>query len=326
MKSASATTEHANMNDLFSDWLSSGSAGPCCIQGRRCNYILIRVEKNADFEYLYCQEQYGGIRSISNEKFEFAGIYCRKDGLLYDAGNDLTSIAEDPEPLKARSAQSLRKRLEADVRAKVEAVIGNDRNNLQITELTSLSLIKNLEYAYQYHAAEDARKHYLSIVNYEHRAFSCNYVPAQWTEETLLSYIADPEGYIQEQVEHFITNNQENMLYDFLYHDAVWKEYQAILADTENPVHIIKKISAAMAVTTAKMVNVTVLKNGTEFTFKTEASDLRRDCSYYYSTSNILAADRRKFKKLFGKSANYTPEEIVRITYAKNVLYEAEQK
>lgn len=42
----------------FSDWLSSGSAGSHCTQGNRCNYILIRVEKNADFEYLYCQKRY----------------------------------------------------------------------------------------------------------------------------------------------------------------------------------------------------------------------------------------------------------------------------
>lgn len=323
----STTVEHEkNMNDRFSDWLSSESVGPYCIQGRGCNYILIRVEKNADFEYLYCQKRYGGIRSISNEKFEFAGIYCRKDGLLYDAGSDLTSIAEDPESLKARSAKELRKQLEAAVRAKVEAVIGNDRNNLQVTELTSLSLINALEYAYQYRAAEDARKHYLSVVDYEHRAFSCNYVPDQWKEETLLSYIADPEGYMREQAEDYIAENQENMLYDFLYHDAVWKEYQAILADTENTVHIIKKISEAMTATTAKTVNVTVLKNGTEFTFKTEASDLRRDCGCYYDTYPIVAADRRKFEKLFGRGEHYTPEEIVRITYGKAILYEAEKQ
>lgn len=127
----------------FSDWLSSGSAGSHCTQGNGCNYIPIRVEKNADFEYLYCQKRYDEGDTILNADFQFAGIYCWKDGLLYDAGYDLTSIAEEPESLKARSAQAFGKWLEAAVRAKVEAAIGNDRNNLQVTELTSPSLIKN---------------------------------------------------------------------------------------------------------------------------------------------------------------------------------------
>lgn len=50
---------------------------------------------------------------------------------------------------------------------------------------------------------------------------------------TLLSYIADPEGYAQKRAENHIAENQENMLYACLYHDAVWKEYQAILSDTK---------------------------------------------------------------------------------------------
>lgn len=115
----STTVEHAkNTNDRFSDWLSSDSVGPYCIRGRGCNYILIRVEKNAYFEYLYCQKRYDKGETIQNEHFEFSGIYCRKDGLLYDAGCDLTSITEDPESLKARSAEALRQQLETDVQKK----------------------------------------------------------------------------------------------------------------------------------------------------------------------------------------------------------------
>ena len=119
-------------------------------------------------------------------------------------------------------------------------------------------------------------------MDYEHRAFSYNYVQNQWNEDTLLSYIADPEGYAQKRAENHIAENQENMLYACLYHDAVWKEYRAVLSDTKNTVHLIKKISAAITATSAK-------------TFKMEASDLRRDCGACYSTQSIVAADHRKF-------------------------------
>ena len=311
------------MNDLFTNWLASGDAGPCCFQDKGYNYILIRVEKNADFEYLFCQRQYNKEGLVRDSTFKYAGIYCRKDGLLYDAGYDISSMEENPEPLKARSAEALKEQLKAAVREKVEAAIGNDRKNLQITELTDSGLLNQLEYTRKYGARESARKRYLDTADYEPPVFSCHYVPDRWKEDSLLSYIADPEGYVGQQAEGYIAENQESMLYDFLYNDAVSKEYRAILADAANPVHIIKKITTAMAATSAKTVNVTIRKNGTELTFKTEAFSLRGDCGSHYNSWNIVAADRRKFEELFGRSADYRPEEILRIVYARNVLYEA---
>lgn len=311
------------MNDTFTSWLASGDAGPCCFQDKGYAYILIRVEKNADFEYLFCQRQYNKEGLVRDSTFKYAGIYCRKDGLIYDAEHDLTSLEENPELLQKRSAEELREQLKVAVREKVEAAIGNDRRNLQIAELTDSRLLNQLEYTNKYSAKEAARRHYLDTVDFEPPVFSCHYDPDRWKEDSLLACIADPEGYARQQAEGFIADNQENMLYDFLYNDAVLKEYRAILADTGNPVHIIKKIKAAMETTSAKTVNVTIRKEGTEFTFKTEASSLRGDCGSHYNSWSIVAADRRKFEQLFGRSADYTPEEILCITYARNVLYEA---
>lgn len=311
------------MNDLFSSWLDSGDVFPCCFQEKGYCYTLIRVEKNADFEYLFCQRQYSKEGLTRDSTFKYAGIYCRKDGLLYDAGYDLTSMEENSEPLQSRSIEALREKLKAAVREKVEAAIGNDRSNLQVAEITDSGLLSRLEYIHNYDAKDTARRRYLDTVDFEPPVFSCHYDPDHWKEDSLLSYIADPEGYARKQAEDYMAENQENMLFDFLYNDAVLKEYRAILADTGNPVHLIKKISAAMAATSAKTVNVTIRKNEKEFTFKTEAFSLRGDCGSHYNSWSIVAADRRKFEELFGRSADYTPEEILRITYARNVLYEA---
>lgn len=40
--------------------------------------------------------------------------------------------------------------------------------------------------------------------------------------------------------------HQEEMLYEFLYKDAIQKEYQAIMENTDNPIYAVKKIMAAM--------------------------------------------------------------------------------
>ena len=74
----------------------------------------------------------------------------------------------------------------------------------------------------------------------------------------------------------------------------------------------------------AKTVNVTILKDGIEFTFKTEASDFRHDCGSYYNAWGLTAADRRRFEELFGRYAGCYPQEIVRITYTRKVLYDAQ--
>lgn len=311
------------MNDTFKSWLASGDAGPCCFEEKRYNYTIIRVEKNADFEYLFCLRQYDKGSVVRGSSFNYAGIYCRKDGLVYDAEYALTSMEDDPEPLKGRSSEALKEQLKAAVREKVEAAIGNDRANLQVRELTDSGLLSQLAYTCQYGAKETARRRYLDTVDFDPPAFACNYEPDRWQEDSLLAYIADPEGYVERQAGEYIEENQETMLHNFLYNDAVLKEYQAILEDHGNPVHTIKKIMDAMRTTSAKTVNVTIRKDGTEFTFKTEASSLRGDCGSHYNSWGLVAADRRKFEQLFGRGADYTPEEILCITYARNVLYEA---
>ena len=214
------------MNDLFSNWLASGDAGPCCFQDSGHAYIVVRIEKNADFEYLFCQQLYHKENLTRSGTFKYAGIYCRKDGLLYDIQYSFSDIAESTESIKERSSETLREKLKAAVREKVEAAIGNDRSSLQVTELTDSRLVNQLEYTLNYSAKEAARKHYLDTVDFEPQAFSCHYDPDHWKEDSLLSYIADPEGYAQKQAEDYIAENQENMLFDFLYNDAVCLEWE----------------------------------------------------------------------------------------------------
>ena len=76
----------------------------------------------------------------------------------------------------------------------MEADIGNDRSNLQVAELTDSGLLSRLEYTLNYDAKETARRRYLDTVDFEPQAFSCHYDPDHWKEDSLLSYIADPEG------------------------------------------------------------------------------------------------------------------------------------
>lgn len=123
---------------------------------------MIWVEKNADFEYLFYQTLYNTEGPVRDENFNYAGIYYRKDGLLYDVCQDIISIVEKADSLRVRTAEALQEQLMGTVRERVEAVINNDRNNLQVTKLADECLLNQLEYTYKYGAAQTARNLYLS--------------------------------------------------------------------------------------------------------------------------------------------------------------------
>ena len=309
------------MNKEFLSWLGHTREDTCAIESAGMTYHFVRVRKNEAFDYLYCQRQYSGKELTRGGAFNYAGIFCRKDSELYDAQSDVQDLAG--KDTQERSAGRLREYLQKSVRQLVETIVGNDRENLKITELTTPTLVKALGDYCKYYAKEAARKIYLATIDFEEPAYSCSYEPEYWTEDSLLSYILAPAEYAEKEAAAYYADHQEDILQSFLCGDALMEEYQALVGDTENPVHTVKKIMAAMNATAAKTVNVTICKDGEEFSFKTESQELRRDCMNYYSSWNIVAADRYRFEKQFGRSTNYYPQEIVRITYARAVLYEA---
>jgi len=312
------------MNELFASWLTAEENGLLHFHKGSTLYIFIRVAKGAGFDYLYCQRHYNAERFTRGDSFKYAGIYYSQDSLIYDGQYDLREVC-DEDSTESRTVEALRERLKKAVRQRIEAAIGNDRNNLKVAEITDKRLLDSLDYFYKYTAKQNARSTYLDNMEVEESAFQCRYSPDNWTEESLLSYISDPDGYVEKEASAYMAENQENMLSDFLENDAILSEYRALLENKKNPVHRVKKIIAAVGASGAKTVNVTICKDGTEFSFKTEASDLRRDCDSYYHSWHIVAADRREFERIFGRNADYRPEHIIRIMYGKKVLYEADE-
>jgi hypothetical protein len=186
-------------------------------------------------------------------------------------------------------------------------------------------MLRKMEDYKKYHAGSEARKAYLNGDYDEDGGFGitfrCDYSPERPTEESLLTYILDPQEYVRAEAEAYIDSHQEDILSDFLANDMVLVEYAEIINNPLNPVHCVKRIMRAVSASSAKTVNVTISKDGVEFTFKAEANQFRSDCISNYSNWNIAAADRREFETRFGRHAHYEPNDIVRIEYARSVLY-----
>lgn len=317
--------EKSTFSSMFTDWLTvaDGSAFEC--KADSYHTTVIRVRKNEDFDYLYCQRQYHGAGIERGDKFDYAGIYCKRDGLAYDSQYDLRGLTDT----ESRSKEALREELKQAVRRSVEAAVGNDRRNLRVNELSAERERDSHAYFQKYTAPGNAREAYLSGEYEDGDAFvftfKCDYSPDNWTEDSLLAYILNPAQYAVTEAAAYMDANQEDMLAAFLRADIVAAEYAAILENPLNPVHRVRRIMRAVGASSAKTVNVTICKDDIGITFKAEAAQFRRDCTDHYSDWNITAADRREFEQRFGRNARYGPEDILRIEYARSVLYQAEE-
>ena len=315
------------MRNDFEEWLASEDAGPYIIKDalEECR-VIMRICKSADIDLLFVQRNYRGIGVSPCEEFRYGGTYCRKDNLLYCVTFDHWLVDMlGIQDATGRSVRALTEQKECAVRRCVEDIIAGDRNNLRVSELTDDILVNRMNDFRDCGAYGEARSRYLSNKG-NVPSFECEYRinNNERTVEGLLSYILDPVGAVEHEAAAYIRIHQEAMLFGFLHNDAINKEYQAILDRMEDPVHTVKKIMGAMKASPAKTVNVTIFKDGVEFTFKADAGCFRCDCRYAYSVFDIAAPDQKEFKEIFGRNSDYGPMDIRRITYGKKTLYEAD--
>ncbi|GHU57898.1 hypothetical protein AGMMS49975_24050 [Clostridia bacterium] len=281
----------------FKEWLVGAECST--FQYRRGNdrYTIILVRKNADFDYLYCQRQYNDDGIRRGDQFNYEGIYCKRDGKVYDWRYNVRDLG-DIGAENGGGSQTLYNRLEEAIRGAVETDIGNDRRNLRVNEISDARWLERLAHFSKYTALDRARSLFLfgdeeSGGNGDGYAFifKCSYSPEEWTEDSLLAYILDPAGYTSAETADYMENHQEEMLVAFLEGDMIAAEYAALLANPRNNAHIIKRIIQAVTASPAKTVNVAILKNGVELTLKAGADQFRADCNDRYNNWNMAPAD-----------------------------------
>ena len=295
----------------FQRWLESGNGPMTGYVGERADTLLIRLEKASSVDYLYRTSiaQDSGI-SWSNSLL-FCGVYDGENHALYLARNVQTIFTRGPVPLVAEPGNSM-----------MEDILANDKSNLPVQKVTGWLAAHSLEHYQKYGAKEDAIQ-----MLFESRApdgvFRSGYAMEELPEAAFLAWLQDPEGFIQTEAEAYIKSDSENVLRQFLENDALLAEYQALIQDTGSPIHRMKAITDALNSSNAKMVTVTVQKGEGELTFKMEASQMKGHHAYY-SSYYIPAADRRRFQQVFGRSADFKAEDVIRITYGRNTIYLAE--
>ena len=309
------------MQNALLEWLESGDPAPLKIDKE--HRVVVRIPVDQNFDYLFCQWNYNRNKVQRSNKFEYTGIYCKKDKKLYDLQHRLSEFDDKYMELRA---ETLREQMQGLVQRLIEETINNDRKNLKVKEINDSQRLKNLEYYIQYQAYKDARELYLKLDGETAEAYRYKnqFRADAWSEETLLDYILDPMLYVTMVAAMYVENNQENILSDFLRGDALLAEYAKILATPENNIHTILKIRKGISTVSAKQVTITMMVGEKELTFKYDAARLTWDCENKFSSYGADRDGRDQLEEAMGRGCNdFCPKSIVRITYGRNTIYEA---
>lgn len=301
----------------FKEWLANDD----------CTYFDINIEHgwrdritkvkiNDDFKLLYSQyrnEKYG---EMQDKRFEFCGIYYNADGLIYDPGYAISrSDAE-----KSHIVGLFNER----IRARIDELVDNNIDNLPVCEITDKHEKDWFENYLRYQVKTDARNTFF-LGDYKRLKYHCTYYDENpMVTDKIFDYIRNPEAFIDAAAREYIQKNGEKILIAILKTRALNEELEAIEVDKSSNIHLIKRITEAMrAEPAASMVKVTVEIDGATHEFSYSHDSLCRDPLNAYKMWNTTRKEASAFYDIFNCN-EFKPEEIVCITYRKNVLYSKE--
>lgn len=314
------TTSHRN----FQRWLNVGTY-PITFLDRDDNPVcpLIQLENSKGVTYLYHVALRDG--SITWDYApHFIGAYNRTNGALYLTRDFLCSsecARAELVDIAAQNNPTVKDEINAKVNQYVEAAIGREIKNHSVTELASGYFSRVYKEELEDRAAYKARKLFFEGREPDWQ-FQPDYAMKKLKESTFLAYLRGPEQFVQQAAERYIAFERFSFLSDFYKNEVLKAKYHALVQDTTDPIHRMKAIADAVKSSGAKTVIVTIQKDDQEFTFEMMADSLAEIRSWYTSL-DMAFVDRIEFSRLFGGSTYFLANEITKITYGRNTIYEA---
>lgn len=291
----------------------------CKEYNRNDTLTLIKFKYDENNIFIYYIFNYENDFKIQKD-FTYGGFYNSLTDTFYDADYDIRKlIGED---CKIKSITDVMQEINRSASNKIYEIIDNF-NDCSL-EKKAKSLLteyhkKDIENYKEYYAEREATNMFFDgedQTKTEFNLLSCG----NYNTEDIVNYLNEKDKFIEFKAREYMEHNLSSIYTKFLCGKLAVKEYEKIINDKGSILHIKKKISDS--ITNQKTVNVTILKNDIEFTFKTDARSLKNGkYNNHYWTYNINTKDRELFYKTFGKNADYTADEIEEITYCKKVIY-----
>ena len=294
-------------------WLENEDERMLVIKGTYYGEVYVRYRYNEDLDLIIRMEatKDGHLKLGTDMKCE--GVWSRKTKELYYEGFKLQEYIRDyikPE----NSHSSIYEDINESVKEKVEELIRPYEDSIEIEKLSKEEISSQ-----EYYAGHTARKQYLMGCDCENK-YECEY-EVDSIQSKVLRYITDRDALITELAKQYIEENKDTIRNDIIRAKLTEIELARLLKEADIHLKTMRDIIASVP-QDCKTVNVTTVIDGKELTFKSEASQLRRDCEKHYSKWYIPSSDRSLFDVTYGHMTDFRPEDITKITYSRKVLYE----
>lgn len=305
-----------NIYDEFSKWLK-GDEQRFCDEVMGDNEVYIKIRYNDEIDLIYSFHRTVDGEIVAGEDLKYQALYYRPEDKLYDMQYKLHYRLRDFAELE-RGCETERVEFEKYVRERVEQIVSQYSDSIVVDDEAR----KRVE-RYERDIDEAARKIYLNETDAEF-SYKCEYSAEQF-EKYLIKYISEREKIIRSVVEEYHEKRKDEIRDDIIHNILTKERLELYKQGKDKQIEIVKKIIDSIP-QDCRTVNVTTVIDGKELTFKTEASELRRDCKSTYSTWYIKTPDREDYERLYGRCSGYKPEDITKITFSRKTLYEREEK
>lgn len=295
------------------EWLRDESRTMYCVVTRYSKYVLVKLPMKGEYGIIYVCDNDKEEFLRPYKDLEYQGFYRKGTAEIYNAQYKLRQLISE-EVYEERRGENLRVGFETEVRERVEALIGEIEKDIRLDESTSEIQQKRKSYA-----ESQARQVYLKSGSAKFK-YHCKY-DARYFEEIMLDYVMDKEKCVTRIANEYFENRHEIIISDIVENLMAKEIYDEMEKGEDERLTAMRNIIASIE-PTYRTVNVTINVEGKELTFKYEADTLRKDCGTSYNTWDIPAKDRREFDRLYGRSADFTPENITKITYGRKTIYE----
>lgn len=272
--------------------------------------LLIRVPLDAETDVLYLLSGYGDAPIRLDDDAEYVGVYSRLRDELHNVGYDLREAVEDRYATDRASTITL---IEAEASRLVLELVGD--GPVEVTD-ESERVNYDQDYYMKYVLDKEATQHFYARTE---PAFNPVVRIRDITATQYAQAINHPDESARYWAERYVAR-QARYINLRLWELPLVRQRLAELEATEGEHHLRRAIAESIG--DEKMVRVDVERDGTKLTVRMEAGELKRADSTYYASWHMDAPSRKAFTEAFGRSADLHARDIVRISYAKRVLYE----
>ncbi|MEE0874573.1 MAG: hypothetical protein UIH27_14050, partial [Ruminococcus sp.] len=154
--------------------------------------------------------------------------------------------------------------------------------------------------------------------------FQCDYDCDRFEESQMIRFLKYPTAAVEEAATGYWQTHQDDMLLDLYMNEHIKVCLEKLEAQEDTRFHRQRNISKAINESGAKSVNVTIQRDGKDFTFKYPAFNLGCNAYMDYHSWDMPAKDRENFRNMFEEGSRFYPQEITSISYRGKTIYEAE--